>query len=90
MAESIKITNASNRHKFICFKIKGLEDGIIVGLTPGKDNCLSIGYQGENVIVPFDANAKVIDELNKQSDIVHVNCNSHELKTNWDIETENG
>lgn len=90
MAESLKITNASNRHKFVCFKIKGLEDGIIVGLTPGRDNCLSIGYQGENVIVPFDANAKVIDELNNQSNNLRVNCPSHELKTNWDIETENG
>ena len=118
MAESIKITNASNRHKFICFKIKGLEDGIIVGLTPGRDNCLSVGYQGENVIVPFNADSALIDELNDNSfpkkdkiennglydttwkldnrNIIDsklsgpVNATSYPLKTDWNIETENG
>ena len=49
----IEITNVSNQHKFICFRIKGLRDGIIVGLThpelPLNDpkQGLSVGYKGE-------------------------------------------
>lgn len=49
----IEITNVSNEKKFICFRIKGLKDGIIVGLThpelPLNDpkQGLSVGYKGE-------------------------------------------
>lgn len=48
----IEITNVSNQQKFICFRIKGLDDGIIVGLThPELDlndakQELVIGYKG--------------------------------------------
>ena len=48
----IKITNANNQHKFICFKIDGLKDGIMVGLYPNNDG-LSIAYQEDQVGVPL-------------------------------------
>lgn len=62
----IKITNANNQHKFICFKLEGLEDGIMVGLYPNGDG-LSIAYQEDVTGVPFDANSALIDELNDNS-----------------------
>lgn len=62
----IKITNANNQHKFICFKINGLKDGIMVGLYPNNDG-LSIAYQEDQVGVPFNANSELIDELNDNS-----------------------
>ena len=62
----IKITNANNQHKFICFKIDGLKDGIMVGLYPNNDG-LSIAYQEDQVGVPFNADSELIDELNDNS-----------------------
>lgn len=62
----IKITNANNQHKFICFKIDGLNDGIMVGLYPNNDG-LSIAYQEDQVGVPFNADSELIDELNNNS-----------------------
>ena len=62
----IKITNANNQHKFICFKIDGLKDGIMVGLYPNNDG-LSIAYQEDQVGVPFNADSELIDELNNNS-----------------------
>ena len=62
----IKITNANNQHKFICFKIDGLKDGIMVGLYPNNDG-LSIAYQEDQVGVPFNADSALIDELNDNS-----------------------
>lgn len=62
----IKITNANNQHKFICFKIDGLKDGIMVGLYPNNDG-LSIAYQEDQVGVPFNADSELINELNNNS-----------------------
>ncbi|MBO4622566.1 MAG: hypothetical protein J5691_01630 [Bacilli bacterium] len=62
----ITITNANNQEKFICFKINGLKDGIMVGLYPNNDG-LSIAYRGDVVGVPFNANSALIDELNDRS-----------------------
>ena len=62
----IKITNENNQHKFICFKIDGLKDGIMVGLYPNNDG-LSIAYQEDQVGVPFNADSALIDELNDNS-----------------------
>lgn len=62
----IKITNANNQHKFICFKIDGLKDGIMVGLYP-DNNGLSIAYKDDVVSVPFNADSALIDELNDNS-----------------------
>lgn len=62
----IKITNANNQHKFICFKIDGLKDGIMVGLYPNNDG-LNIAYQEDQVGVPFNADSELIDELNDNS-----------------------
>lgn len=62
----IKITNANNQHKFICFRIDGLKDGIIVGLYPNNDG-LSIAYQEDQVGVPFNADSELINELNNNS-----------------------
>ena len=69
----IIITNANNFHKFICFKINGLEDGITVGIVPdpnSHDQALSIAYKGETKIVPFNANSQDIENLNKDDKIV--------------------
>lgn len=61
MPNNIEITNASNYHKMISFKIKDLEDGILIGLVypnlPLDDpkQGLSIAYQGDVVKVPFTA-----------------------------------
>ena len=65
-AKEITITNANNQHKFICFKLKGLEDGIMVGLYPNNDG-LSVAYKGDVVGVPFNADSALIDELNDNS-----------------------
>lgn len=62
----IKITNANNQHKFICFKIDGLKDGITVGLHPQGDG-LSIAYKGDVTVVPFNADSILIDKLNDNS-----------------------
>ena len=62
----IKITNANNQHKFICFKIDGLKDGIMVGLYPNNDG-LTVAYQEDQVGVPFNADSVLIDELNDNS-----------------------
>lgn len=69
----IIITNANNFHKFICFRINGLEDGITVGIVPdpnSHDQALSIAYKGETKIVPFNANSQDIENLNKDDKIV--------------------
>lgn len=66
MKKEITITNANNQEKFICFKINGLEDGIMVGLYSNNDG-LSIAYKGDVVGVPFNANSALIDELNDNS-----------------------
>ena len=34
MNKEITITNANNQEKFICFRLNGLKDGIMVGLYP--------------------------------------------------------
>ena len=97
----IKITNANNQHKFICFKIDGLKDGIMVGLYPNNDG-LSIAYQEDQVGVPFNADSTLIDELNDNSfpseldnyDIIDpklsgpVNAASYPLKTEWEIKAD--
>ena len=59
----ITIINANNQNKFICFKIDGLKDGIMVGLYPNGDG-LSIAYRGDVIGVPFNADSVLIDELN--------------------------
>ena len=64
--KKIIITNANNTHKFICFKIKGLNDGIMVGLYPNNDG-LVISYKDDQVGVPFNADSVLIDELNDNS-----------------------
>ena len=64
--KEIIITNANNTNKFICFKIKGLDDGIMVGLYPNNDG-LSIAYKGDVIGVPFNADSALIDELNDNS-----------------------
>jgi len=66
MPKEITITNANNQHKFICFKIDGLKDGIMVGLYPNNDG-LTIAYQEDQVGVPFNADSELIDELNDNS-----------------------
>ena len=96
----ITITNANNQEKFICFKINGLKDGIMVGLYPNNDG-LSIAYKGDVVGVPFNADSGLIDELNDRSfpelddyDIIDpklsgpVNATSYPLKTEWEIKAD--
>ena len=59
LSSEIEITNVSNQGKFICFHIKGLDDGILVGLThPELDlddpkQGLGVGYKGEVKRVRF-------------------------------------
>lgn len=70
--KEITITNANAFHKFICFRINGLEDGITVGIVPdpnSHDQALSIAYKGETKIVPFNANSKKIEEINNEDKI---------------------
>lgn len=66
MNKEITITNANNQEKFICFRLNGLKDGIMVGLYPNNDG-LSIAYKGDVVGVPFNADSALIDELNDNS-----------------------
>lgn len=66
MNKEITITNANNQEKFICFRLNGLKDGIMVGLYPNNDG-LSIAYRGDVVGVPFNADSALIDELNDNS-----------------------
>ena len=61
MSKKIKIINVSDQNKFISFRIDGLKDGVLVGLThPELDiedpqQGFSISFQGESVVVPFKA-----------------------------------
>ena len=73
MSKDIKITNASYPSSFVCFDIKGLKDGIIVGTYGMADENgipvgLAIGYNGEQVIVPFKATSDEIKKINKGGD----------------------
>jgi hypothetical protein len=87
--KEITITNANNQHKFICFKLKGLEDGIMVGLYPNNDG-LSIAYRGDVVGVPFNADSTLIDELNDNSFPTKNEIESSELHdTNFKLNGRN-
>lgn len=68
--KKIIITNANNFQKFVSFKINGLEDGILVGLTNKYPNCISISYKDELKIVPFSANTEDINELNSDENAI--------------------
>ena len=70
MAKEIIITDASNQHKFICFKLNGLEDGILVGLPDKYPNCITVSYKGETKIVPFDAKTEDLEELNSDENVI--------------------
>lgn len=70
MPNKITITNANNFQKFVSFKINGLEDGILVGLTNKYPNCISISYKDELKIVPFSASTEDINELNSDENII--------------------
>lgn len=70
MSKEITITDASNRHKFICFNLNRLEDGIIVGLPDKYSNCITVSYKGETKIVPFDAKTEDLEELNSDENII--------------------
>lgn len=70
MPKEITITNASNRHKFICFNLNGLKDGIIVGIPDKYPNCITVSYKGETKIVPFDAKTEDLEELNSDENII--------------------
>lgn len=70
MSKEITITNASNRHKFICFNLNGLKDGIVVGIPDKYSNCITISYKGETKIVPFNAKTEDIEELNSDENVI--------------------
>lgn len=70
MPKEITITNASNQHKFICFNLNGLKDGIIVGIPDKYPNCITVSYKGETKIVPFDAKTEDLEELNSDENII--------------------
>lgn len=70
MSKEIIITDASNRHKFICFNLNGLKDGIIVGIPDKYSNCITVSYKGETKIVPFDAKTEDLEELNSDENII--------------------
>lgn len=70
MPKEITITNASNRHKFICFNLNGLKDGIIVGIPDKYFNCITVSYKGETKIVPFDVKTEDLEELNSDENII--------------------
>ena len=87
MNKEITITNANNQEKFICFRLNGLKDGIMVGLYPNNDG-LSIAYKGDVVGVPFNADSALIDELNdnsfpKPEDIVTGTISMNKETYNW-------
>ena len=63
--KEIKITQVSNRGKFVAFKINGVEDGILVGLPSSYDNCITIDYKGDMIIVPFSATSDELEIINK-------------------------
>lgn len=70
MSKDIRITDVSYPGSFVCFDIKGLEDGIIVGSYGMADENgipvgLAIGYKGEQVMVPFKATSDEIKKINK-------------------------
>lgn len=73
MSKDITVTNVSYPSSFVCFNIKGLKDGIIVGTygmadENGIPTGLAIGYKGEQVIVPFKATSDEIKKINKGGD----------------------
>ena len=70
MSNKIIITNANNFQKFVSFKINGLEDGILVGLTNKYPDCISISYKDELKIVPFGAKTEDLEELNSNENVV--------------------
>lgn len=88
--KEITITNANNQHNFICFKLKGLEDGITVGIVPDPNShgqALSIVYKGETKIIPFNATTNYINELNeKDTNII----SSYIKRYNKDLTKRNG
>lgn len=59
ITKEIEITDVSDKQKFIRFRVKGLEDGIIVGLThpdlalDDPKQGLSVGYRGEVKKIEF-------------------------------------
>ena len=60
----IKVTDVNFSHKFVCFKLPGLEDGILVGLNSEEDG-LVINYKGDQSNVPFMVTSNFIEALNK-------------------------
>ena len=73
MSKNIIITNVSYPSSFVCFDIKGLKDGIIVGTYGTADEHgiptgLVIGYKGDQVMVPFKATSDEIKKINKGGD----------------------
>lgn len=67
MSKDITITNVNYPSSFVCFNIKGLKDGIIVGTYGMADENgipvgLVISYKGEQVMIPFKATS---DEIKK-------------------------
>lgn len=86
MNKEITITNANNQEKFICFRLNGLKDGIMVGLYPNNDG-LSIAYRGDVVGVPFNADSALIDELNDNSFPSEDEIENNELyDTTWKLD----
>lgn len=86
MNKEITITNANNQEKFICFRLNGLKDGIMVGLYPNNDG-LSIAYKGDVVGVPFNADSTLIDELNDNSFPSEDEIENNELyDTTWKLD----
>jgi hypothetical protein len=67
----VRVQEVSNTQKFVAFNLGGITDTIMVGLTfpelPLDDphQCLSIAYKGENIIIPFTAMSKDIEDINK-------------------------
>lgn len=70
MSKEIIITDANNQHKFICFRLKDLKDGIIVGIPDKYSNCITVAYKGETKIVPFSASTEDINELNSDENVI--------------------
>lgn len=60
----IKVIDVNFSHKFVCFKLPGLEDGILVGLNSEEDG-LVINYKGDQSNVPFMVTSNFIEALNK-------------------------
>jgi len=70
MSKEIIITDANNQHKFICFRLKDLKDGILVGIPDKYFNCITVAYKGETKIVPFDAKTEDLEELNSDENVI--------------------